>query len=256
MSGSLPNRFAVISDIHGNSDALAAVLDDIDALGLDMVLNLGDHLSGPLAARETADMVMAREMVCISGNHDRCLVTLAPDDMGMSDHHAHAQLEEKHVAWLRALPATAVLGDAFLCHGTPASDTAYWLEAVSPDGAVSMNTLANIEVEARDIPQPLIFCGHTHIRRAIRLRDGRFVINPGSVGCPGYVHDVPYPHIIEAGAPAASYAVLERAGQAWRIAFRSIAYDSARMVGLARAAGQDTWANVLATGWVASGASD
>ena len=49
-------RFAVISDIHGNSDALAAVLADIDALQIETIINLGDHLSGPLAARETADM--------------------------------------------------------------------------------------------------------------------------------------------------------------------------------------------------------
>lgn len=40
--------FAVISDIHGNSDALAAVLADIDALQIETIINLGDHLSGPL----------------------------------------------------------------------------------------------------------------------------------------------------------------------------------------------------------------
>lgn len=84
-------RFAVISDIHGNSDALAAVLADIDALQIQTIINLGDHLSGPLAARETADMLMAREMICIRGNHDRWLVEKPLADMGPSDRVAREQ---------------------------------------------------------------------------------------------------------------------------------------------------------------------
>ncbi|MEN0099242.1 MAG: metallophosphoesterase family protein, partial [Brucella pseudogrignonensis] len=92
-------RFAVIADIHGNSDALAAVLADIDALNVQTIVNLGDHLSGPLAARETADMLMAREMIAIRGNHDRWLVEKAVEDMGPSDRVAYDQLEERHLAW-------------------------------------------------------------------------------------------------------------------------------------------------------------
>ncbi|MBL8561144.1 MAG: metallophosphoesterase family protein, partial [Gemmobacter sp.] len=41
-------RFAAIADIHGNADALAAVLADIDAQGITEIVNLGDLLSGPL----------------------------------------------------------------------------------------------------------------------------------------------------------------------------------------------------------------
>ena len=50
----VPTRFAVIADIHGNADALSAVLADIDRRGIGTVVNLGDHFSGPLAAAETA----------------------------------------------------------------------------------------------------------------------------------------------------------------------------------------------------------
>ncbi|MEL7151833.1 MAG: metallophosphoesterase family protein, partial [Pseudomonadota bacterium] len=41
-------RLAAISDIHGNSDALRAVLDDIKRRGVDQIVNLGDCFSGPL----------------------------------------------------------------------------------------------------------------------------------------------------------------------------------------------------------------
>jgi predicted phosphodiesterase len=47
-------RLAAIADIHGNCLALEAVLADIRRQGIDMVVNLGDHLSGPLEARRTA----------------------------------------------------------------------------------------------------------------------------------------------------------------------------------------------------------
>ena len=50
-------RFAVIADIHSNSDALKAVLQDISDQGVKSVDNLGDHLSGPMAARATAELL-------------------------------------------------------------------------------------------------------------------------------------------------------------------------------------------------------
>ncbi|MEM9589767.1 MAG: metallophosphoesterase family protein [Pseudomonadota bacterium] len=52
------SRFAVIADTHSNADALVAVLEDIDTQGITSVVNLGDHVSGPMAPRETADILM------------------------------------------------------------------------------------------------------------------------------------------------------------------------------------------------------
>ena len=97
----------------------------------------------------------------------------------------------------------------FLCHATPASDEVYWLETVLPDGTVRMASLEAIEEAARGIAQPLILCGHSHIARAVRLADGRLIVNPGSVGSPGYRDVHPFPHVVEAGTPDARYAILE-----------------------------------------------
>ena len=80
---------------------------------------------------------------------------------------------------------------------------------MTPDGAVPMSSLEAIEKEAEGISQSLILCAHTHIARAVRLGDGRMVVNPGSVGAPGFRDIVPYPHLIEAGTPDARYAILE-----------------------------------------------
>ncbi len=245
-------RFAVIADIHGNSDALAAVLADIDALRIETIINLGDHLSGPLAARETADMLMAREMIAIRGNHDRWLVEKPVGEMGPSDLVAFGQLEEHHLAWLRDLPATQTLADGriFICHGTPMSDTTYWLETVTAAGDVILRGRDEIESEAENIAASLILCGHTHMPRVVRLSDGRQIINPGSVGCPGYDDDQPVPHIVETGTPNASYAIIEDSALGWQITFRSIPYDTTRMFALAEQAGRAEWARGIRSGWI------
>jgi len=52
-------RIAVLADIHGNVRALRAVMDDLKQAAPDRVLNLGDTVSGPLEAAETADAALA-----------------------------------------------------------------------------------------------------------------------------------------------------------------------------------------------------
>lgn len=245
-------RLAAIADIHGNHLALEAVLADIDRLGVDVTVNLGDHLSGPLEAGKTADILLATDMLSIRGNHDRWILEQAPETMGPSDRWAHDQLTGAHKAWLADLPATRTVdGRIFLCHGTPSSDTTYWLERVHSDATISMNTLEDIEAAAEGIDCPVILCAHTHIPRAVRLTDGRMVVNPGSVGCPGYDDDSPpIPHIMQTGSPDASYALLEEVNGRWQVSFRQVPYDSGTMAGLAAERGRPVWASALATGWI------
>lgn len=243
-------RFAAIADIHGNADALLAVLDDIGRQGIAGIVNLGDHLSGPLAVRETADILLAQEMIAIRGNHDRWLAGRNPSEMGPWERDAVGRLDDKHFAWLRALPPTQTIGDVFLCHGTPASDITYWLEKVAPDGSVLQKTLDEVSREADGIAASLILCGHTHLPRRVDLPDGPTIVNPGSVGCPAYDDDIPVFHLMQTGTPAASYAILEKTGKGWISSFRRVPYDTRRMVAMARDGGHDDWAQALATGWL------
>lgn len=245
-------RFAAIADMHGNSDAVEAVLADIDAQGITDIVNLGDVASGPLEARRTIELLMARDMVTVRGNHDRFLTDLSLDAMGPWERDVHAQLDAVHLDWLRALPMTQVYRDSvFLCHATPMHDETYWLETVHPDGTVALAPLSQIEKWAEGIKQSLILCGHSHLPRAVRLSDGRMIVNPGSAGCPGYydpTHAVP--HVVETGTPDPSYAILERRDGHWQVTFRHVPYDSTRMVALARDKGRTTWVKALASGRV------
>lgn len=244
-------RFAAIADVHGNYLALEAVLADIRAQGISEVVNLGDIASGPLDARRTMDALMALDAIHVLGNHDRWLIDRPFEKMGAWDRPAYAQLESSHLDWLRAVPPTQIFrGQVFLCHATPADDNVYWLEKVTPDGSVIMSPLAAVEKEAEGISQSLILCAHTHIARAVRLSDGRLVVNPGSVGSPGFSYSVPFPHVIEAGTPDARYAILDLASGNWRVTFRHVPYDNQAMADLARRNGDAEFASALATGRV------
>jgi diadenosine tetraphosphatase ApaH/serine/threonine PP2A family protein phosphatase len=244
-------RFAAIADVHGNYLALEAVIADIRALGIEDIVNLGDMASGPLDARRTMDALMALDATHVLGNHDRYLIDRPPETMGSWDRPAHAQLDAAHLDWLRAIPPTTVFRDqVFLCHATPANDEIYWLDTVHPDGTVAMSPHDRIAQFAAGIDQSLILCAHTHLARAVRLADGRLIVNPGSVGSPGYRDVHPFPHLVEAGTPHARYAILQRADGAWQVTFRQIAYDHETMAALARRNNQPELANALATGWI------
>lgn len=244
-------RFAAIADVHGNHLALEAVLADIRALGIADIVNLGDMLSGPLDARRTVEVLMELDAVHVLGNHDRYLLDRPPEKMGSWDRPAHAQLNEEHFDWLRAQAMTRVYrAKVFLCHATPENDEIYWLDTVHSDGTVALSPLDRIEQFAQSVTQSLILCAHTHLARAVRLRDGRLIVNPGSVGSPGYRDTHPFPHVVEAGTPHARYAILELADGEWQVTFRNIAYDHETMAALARRNHQPELANALATGWI------
>ncbi|MBI5132847.1 MAG: metallophosphoesterase family protein [Rhodopseudomonas palustris] len=244
-------RIAAIADMHSNHAALEAVLADIRTQGVDRIVCLGDMASGPLDARRTLDMLMALDADFVLGNHDRYLLDRLRDKMGAWDKIAFDRLEAHHLDWLRTIPATRVLDDAvFLCHATPSNDETYWLETVNPDGAIRMSDLAAIEAHAEGLTQSLILCAHTHIPRAVRLGDGRLIVNPGSAGCPGYRDRHPYPHLMQTGTPDASYAIIDGAKGTWQASLRLIPYDHQAMAALARQNGMASYADTLASGWV------
>lgn len=116
-------RIAAIADIHGNLRALEAVLTDVAAHAPDLILSLGDTVSGPLEAAETADLLMARGFPTVRGNHDRHLIHPPPGGTGTSDRGADARRLPHHLDWIAALPATLRPAPAVLAfHGRPDND--------------------------------------------------------------------------------------------------------------------------------------
>jgi diadenosine tetraphosphatase ApaH/serine/threonine PP2A family protein phosphatase len=122
---------------------------------------------------------------------------------------------------------------------------------VAENGAIVASSLAAVEAEAEGVEASLILCAHTHLPRAVRLSDGRMVVNPGSVGLPAYDGQRPVYHMVQTGTPDACYAVLERSAHGWSVTFRHVPYDTTAMAVLARRNGAELWAQALETGWFA-----
>lgn len=242
-------KIAAISDIHGNLGALEAVFDDIREQGADLVVNLGDILSGALYPAQTADRLMPLGLPTIRGNHERQVLRGDPARMGASDRYAHDCLSDEHKAWMRALPPELRIDDdVLLVQGIPGDDLAYFLETVTPDGCRPA-TRDEVEQRAGDTRATLILCGHTHIQRAVRLDDGRLIVNPGSVGLQAYEDDRPFPHRMEMGSPHARYALVTQTGAGWQAEWRAVAYAWDEAAATAAAHGRADWARALRSGY-------
>ncbi|MBB4097260.1 metallophosphoesterase family protein [Sphingomonas kyeonggiensis] len=239
-------KTAVLSDIHGNLPALIATVADAEARGCTRFLNLGDILSGPLWPAETAEWLMARDWPTIAGNHERQVLTDTSDRINASDAFTRAVLGPEVLAWMAALPATLMLEDMFLCHGTPTSDVTPLTDTL--EGA-TLRAASEAELAGRLAGQgaPLILCGHTHVPRLLALPGGRRVLNPGSVGLQAYDDDHPLPYTVENGDPLARYAVID--GE--EISLHAVAYDHLAAARKAEAEGRADWAIGLATGRMA-----
>ena len=170
-------RVAAISDIHGNLPALEAVLADIVASGVDLIVVCGDVAAGPMPA-ETIDRLRAlgNRARFVRGNADRYILE-APDDRSrwMAD-----RLDEGQLAFLRAFEPRVDLdvdglGRVTFCHAAPASDEVPIITAETPGDVVS-GALAQTDAG-------VIVAGHTHHQFDRTVDGGRFV-NAGSVGLP------------------------------------------------------------------------
>ncbi len=241
-------RIAVMSDIHGNLWALQAVLADIARRKVDVTVNLGDILSGPLRPAETADLLMPLGLPTIRGNHERQLLEHDPARMGASDRWAHDHIAPGHRQWIASLPSSLRLQeDVLLVHGTPGSDLVYWMESVDPSGQRPA-TYDEVLARAGGEQASLILCGHTHVPRSVLLGDGRMVVNPGSVGLQAFSGDLPYQHKAENATPHARYAIVERTAFGWAVEQFAIAYDWHAAADLASRHGRPDWEIALRTG--------
>jgi predicted phosphodiesterase len=245
-----PVKIAAVSDIHGNLLALEAVLADIGRRGADLIVNLGDILSGPLLPRETADRLMALGFPTISGNHERQVLCMEPADMGASDRYASATITQAQRDWMSALPPVMrPASDVFMCHATPQNDVDCYLEDIV-DGELRPAALRSIEERTGSCDASLIFCGHSHIPRLSRLHSGQVIVNPGSVGIQAYEGHHPGPHTVEIGSPHGRYAIAERTSAGWMVEFIAVPYDWDAAARLAQQRGREDWVRALRTGFV------
>lgn len=180
----MPDRVAVLSDIHGVLPALDAVLAEPDVVSADRIVLTGDLAAGPLPAQTLERLVaLGERAVWVRGNADRELVQLArggetviPDPIAPW---AAKQLDDTRIVLLDSLPLTVTLeitglGYVLFCHATPRDDE---------EIALVDSPLPRWSEVLEGVEAGTVVCGHTHMPFT-RLVDRRLVVNPGSVGMP------------------------------------------------------------------------
>ncbi len=245
-------RYALISDIHANLQALDAVLADIGRRAdVDAVYHLGDLVGYSSSPNEVIARLRERAIAGVAGNYDSTVATDHPhcgcrSESPRQEALAHASYDYTRRAvtpdtraYLGALPFSIDLrplgGHAsgprlVLVHGTPTLNTVYWTEDRSDDFCLKM--AAHVGLQSGDA----IAFGHTHKpwRRAV---NGIHFVNTGSVGRP------------KDGDWRAGYALVTLGDGEPRVEFARVAYDVDAAAAGVRAAGlPDELAEFLRTG--------
>jgi diadenosine tetraphosphatase ApaH/serine/threonine PP2A family protein phosphatase len=217
-------KYAIVSDVHANLEALRAVLDDADTRA-DGVLCLGDTVGYGADPEACVDLLATRAGGIVAGNHEWGVADRL--DLGWFNRWARAaaewtreRLDDDHRAWLAGLPLTLEVGDATLVHASPGQPDEWDYLVTAADG---WNVFGEFATR-------WCFVGHSHIPAMWSLgsagpdhdarpativseRGRRYIVNVGSVGQP------------RDRDPRACYALWDV--EAGRVEIRRVVYDVA-----------------------------
>ncbi|MBK5291270.1 MAG: metallophosphoesterase family protein [Acidobacteriia bacterium] len=225
-------RWLILSDIHGNLEALDAVLDAATADGFDHILCCGDVVGYGADPNAVTAIIRSCTTHIVRGNHDKACVGL--DDLEWFNPAARhsavwtqSVLDAENTAYLRALPRGPFeVGDPTsppfqIMHGSPLDEDEYLMQS---EEALMMMGYLDTRIS---------FFGHTHVQGGFRFHHGGvqrldpkipsgrlelvldldsfYLINPGSVGQP------------RDGDPRAAWALYTPEDRS--ILYRRVAYD-------------------------------
>ena len=173
-------KIAIISDLHGNLEALSSLPYDYDELWV-----LGDLVNYGPDPGPIVDCVRQRASVVIRGNHDNALgfgvdprcsppfVRMAAEMAAYTDR----MLSSEQKQYLRDLPIHVIRNldghGLYLCHAIPSDPLFGYCPAQSPQWLMEM----------RDLPADFLLVGHTHVQVLQKAGHGQ-ILNPGSIGQP------------------------------------------------------------------------
>lgn len=189
-------RIAVISDIHANSVALAAVLEDISKFKVDKIVCLGDIVGYGPSPTEALKLVRENCDIVIAGNHDDAVCGRTDDSefidlAGEAITRHKTELSKSDISYLRKLKYTAAFEGALFAHGDIADPKKFYYVEDIGDAEANFKTKCFSLLFVGHTHNPAIFYvkkdGEAHQSKIVNLKleEGcRYIINPGSVGYP------------------------------------------------------------------------
>ena len=229
-------KLAILSDIHGNNEALQAVLADIDDQHLGDIICLGDSIGYGPDPESVIQEILRRKIPSIIGNHEMAVCDRAHLDWfnplaRRSLEITIEMLSAESFAYIKELPYSRVVSGSRFVHGYP------------PDSArtyLFRQSVHQLHKTLQTMSEAICFVGHTHDLELIEfnghqversgLKEGvstldvnhRYIINVGSVGQP------------RDGTNHAKYVIWDTTAGSLEVKF--IAYDIATTVAKIKAA--------------------
>jgi len=186
-------KIAVISDIHGNMEAIEAVMADIQKERCDKIFALGDYAMAGPEPENTIDWFMQKSgdanIVMIQGNTDLMIADYCNEIYDMVREKAptmaealkddYFRINPVQRAFLKNLPQQELIEidgiKILLVHGSPRRNN----EDILPD-----LTVKEVEQIVEGTDADIILCGHTHIPCGFQTSRKQTVVNVGSIGRP------------------------------------------------------------------------
>lgn len=186
---------AILSDLHGNLEALETVLADVSRRGVETMACLGDFVGYGAAPNECIDRLRPRIEAAVAGNHDlaatgRIKLGYFNDDAARAARWTMQALRPENLEYLRALPFSLAWRGVRLVHSSPASPEE-WHYVFTPNDAA---------IEMESCEESVCFIGHSHfpgtfelqgsrvaytrVERVTTRANARYLVNVGSVGQP------------------------------------------------------------------------
>jgi predicted phosphodiesterase len=160
--------YGVLGDIHGNREALAAALDELDDHRVQRIVCVGDIIGYNADSDACVEMLREREAICISGNHDligtgRLGFERCSNKARYSLSRTRRRLSAKSAAWLGRLPASRLVEDSIaLVHGGVRDVQLYMTTA--------QHIRRNAELLRADFPTArACFFGHSHEQKLYQV---------------------------------------------------------------------------------------
>ncbi len=184
-------KIAVISDIHGNMEAIEAVMADIEQKGCDRIFVLGDYaMAGPepnCAVQYFMNKKNDPKFTMIQGNTDLMIADYSEElynslkekapimaEALKNDVSVLNPLEKKFLKTLPIQKEVEAEGVKFLLvHGSPRKNN----EDILPDTPIE-----EVEKMLVNVNADVVLCGHTHIPCGFQTESKKTVINDGSIG--------------------------------------------------------------------------
>lgn len=164
---------AIISDIHGNYEALKMVLEAIDKLGIEQIYCLGDVVGYYPQVNECCDELRSRNIPCVMGNHDWYMSSgsSCPRSHSVNDCLAYQRrvISRENKEWIASFPVLMQAKEISMVHGG-------WLDPID-------EYLEASEDYFREIEGRIFVSGHTHVQGIYQFGQ-KIYCNPGSVGQP------------------------------------------------------------------------